>query len=203
MNQDVTHGRSRGPGELDEEAVARLRAGDRRALNALVESYQDRVYHFAARMCRDPEDARDVVQETFLAALRGVRRFRGEARLSTWLFRIAANACRKLRRRARGEPERVLSLEELPPMPDELREPAPDDETPERHAAGSELRRALQAAIGALPAAYREVLLLRDVEGLSTEATAAALGLGVPAVKTRLHRARLFVRRSLAEHLGP
>lgn len=192
---------SRLPEELDDEAVARLRAGDRGALSALVESYQERIYNFAARMCRDREDARDVLQETFLAALRGVRRFRGEARLSTWLLRIAANACRKLRRRTRAEPERVLSLEELLPASERMREPEPWLETPEGHAARGELRRALEAAIGELPPAYREVLLLRDVEGLSTEATAEVLGLGVPTVKTRLHRARLFVRRALAAYL--
>lgn len=186
--------------EISDEQVGALRAGDPRALQALVERYQARLYSFAARMCRHREDARDVLQETFRAAVRGLKDFRGEARLSTWLFRVAANACRKLRRRGASEPERELSLEEWRPGGSSGDAPGiPDPRaTPEAAFRQSRLRAALEGAIADLPPAYREVLLLRDVEGLSTEATAEALGLTAAAVKTRLHRARLFVRQRLA-----
>lgn len=180
--------------------LAALRAGDPRAFRALVERYQERLYNFAARMCRHREDAKDVLQDTLLSAARALKDFRGEGKLSTWLFRIAANACRKMRRRGAFEPERELSLEEFMPGPgpEGQLEIADWQDTPDAALERARQREGLEAAIAELPLLYREVLLLRDVEGLSTEATAEALGLTEAAVKTRLHRARLFVRQRLA-----
>lgn len=180
--------------------LAALRAGDPRAFRALVERYQERLYNFAARMCRHREDAKDVLQDTLLSAARALKDFRGEGKLSTWLFRIAANACRKMRRRGAFEPERELSLEEFMPGPgpEGQLEIADWQDTPDAALERARQREELEAAIAELPLLYREVLLLRDVEGLSTEATAEALGLTEAAVKTRLHRARLFVRQRLA-----
>jgi RNA polymerase sigma-70 factor, ECF subfamily len=95
--------------------LAVLRQDPSRAFAALVEAYERRLYGFASRMCRNAEDARDVLQDTFLSAFRALDQFRGESKLSTWLFRIAANACRKMRRRGKFEPERELSLEAFMP----------------------------------------------------------------------------------------
>lgn len=179
------------------EAVKRDR---RRAFPDLVAAYEHRIYRFASRMCRNAEDARDVLQDTFLAAFRAIGDFRGEAKVSTWLFRIAANACRKMRRRGKFEPERQLSLDEF--LPDRGAHAAPEDPPPdpETVAMTAELRQALETGVAALPPSYRIVLVLRDIEGFSAEEVAEILELSVPAVKSRLHRARLFLRQQLAEH---
>jgi RNA polymerase sigma-70 factor (ECF subfamily) len=159
----------------------------------------DRMYRFAQRLCGEAEDARDLVQETFLNAYRGLPHFRGEAQFSTWLYRIASRICLAMRRRRKGEPEQDLSLEEFIPTSDgELRLQIPADGlTPEEALANKELRRALRQAIQVLPAKYRVVLVLRDMEGLSAKEVGTVMGLNERAVKSRLHRARLFVRREL------
>jgi len=160
----------------------------------------DRMYRFAQRLCGEAEDARDLVQETFLNAYRGLPDFRGEAQLSTWLYRIASRVCLAMRRRRKGEPERELSLEEFIPTSDgELRLQIPADGlSPEQALENKQLRRALRQAIQKLPAKYRVVLVLRDMEELSAKEVGAVVGLNERAVKSRLHRARLFVRRELS-----
>jgi len=191
----------------DERAlVAACRDGDPAALEALVRSHQDRVYSFAMRMCRNVEDAKDILQDTFLGVIRSIREFREESKFSTWLYRIAANACLKKRRRGVHEPtpEQELSLDDLMPRPDaEGRKPEIPDwsEDAERALLQGELSARMESAIDKLPRDYKIVLVLRDVEGLSAEETAQAVGLSVPAVKSRLHRARVFVRRELADYL--
>lgn len=175
-----------------------LRRGGDDALPTLVDRFGPRVYNFAARMCRSDEDAKDVLQETLLAVLRGVKGFRGEGKFSTWLFRIAANACRKMRRRGKYEPARHLTLEELLPSEEEKARLPVASDSPEATLLNAELREALEAGIAALPPSYRAVLLLRDLEGLSTEETAEALGLAAITVRVRLHRARLALRHWLA-----
>jgi len=158
------------------------------------------MYRFAQRLCGEAEDARDLVQETFLNAYRGLPDFRGEAQLSTWLYRIASRVCLAMRRRRKGEPERELSLEEFIPTSDgELRLQIPADGlSPEQALENKQLRRALRQAIQKLPAKYRVVLVLRDMEELSAKEVGAVTGLNERAVKSRLHRARLFVRRELS-----
>jgi RNA polymerase sigma-70 factor (ECF subfamily) len=191
----------------DERAlVAACRDGDPAALEALVRSHQDRVYSFAMRMCRNVEDAKDILQDTFLGVIRSIREFREESKFSTWLYRIAANACLKKRRRGVHEPtpEQELSLDDLMPRPDaEGRKPEIPDwsEDAERALLQGELSARMESAIDKLPRDYKIVLVLRDVEGLSAEETAQAVGLSVPAVKSRLHRARVLVRRELADYL--
>lgn len=191
----------------DERAlVAASRDGDPAALEALVQSHQDRVYSFAMRMCRNVEDAKDILQDTFLGVIRSIREFREESKFSTWLYRIAANACLKKQRRGVHDPtpEQELSLDDLMPRPDaEGRKPEIPDWSgdAERALLQGELSARMESAIDKLPRDYKTVLVLRDVEGLSAEETAQALGLSVPAVKSRLHRARVFVRRELADYL--
>ena len=192
----------------DEQAlIAASQNGDAAALEALVRTHQDRVYGFAVRMCRNVEDAKDILQETFLGVIRSIREFREESKFSTWLYRIASNACLKKRRRGVHDPtpEKELSLDDLMPRPDsEGRKPEIADwsDNAERALLRGELSARMEAAIDKLPKDYKIVLVLRDVEGLSAEETAQAVGLSVPAVKSRLHRARVFVRRELAEYLG-
>jgi RNA polymerase sigma-70 factor, ECF subfamily len=160
----------------------------------------DRIYRFARRMCGPGEDANDLVQDTFLNAYRGLKDFRGEAQMSTWLYTIAARACMQMRRKRKGAPERELSLEEfIPTSEGELHLQIPTEGmTPEQALANKELRRALEKSIRALPRKYQLVLVLRDMEGLSAKQVGSIMALSEEAVKSRLHRARLFVRRELS-----
>jgi RNA polymerase sigma-70 factor (ECF subfamily) len=190
----------------DEQAlIAASRAGDISAMDELVRSHQTRVYNFALRMCRNVEDAKDILQDTFLGMVRSVREFREESKFTTWLYRIAANACLKKHRRGVHDPspDQELSLDALMPRPDgEGRKPEIADwsEDAEKALLRGELSQQMEAAIDRLPRDYKIVLVLRDVEGFSAEETAEMLKLSVPAVKSRLHRARVFVRRELAEY---
>ena len=190
----------------DEHALIEAsRHGDPAALEALVRLHQTRVYNFATRMCRNIEDAKDILQETFLGMIRSIRDFRDESRFTTWLYRIASNACLKKHRRGVHDPTpaQELSLDELMPRPDaDSRKPEIADwsQDAERALLHGELSEKMEAAIDRLPREYKIVLVLRDVEGLSAEETAEALKLSVPAVKSRLHRARTFVRNELAEY---
>jgi RNA polymerase sigma-70 factor (ECF subfamily) len=190
----------------EQSLIAASKDGDPAALDTLVRVHQDRVYGFAMRMCRNVEDAKDILQETFLGMVRSLREFREESKFSTWLYRIAANACLKKRRRGVHDPtpEQELSLDELMPRPDaEGRKPEIADwsDDAEHALLRGELSGRMEAAIDRLPKDYKIILVLRDVEGLSAEETAQAVGLSVAAVKSRLHRARVFVRRELAEYL--
>jgi RNA polymerase sigma-70 factor (ECF subfamily) len=156
-------------------------------------------------MCRNVEDAKDILQETFLGMVRSIREFRQESKFTTWLYRIASNACLKKHRRGVFDPtpEQELSLDAFMPRPDsDGRRPEIADwsEDAERALLNGELTGRMEAAIDKLPREYKIVLLLRDVEGFSAEETAEMLKLSVPAVKSRLHRARVFVRKELADY---
>lgn len=180
---------------LTEDAlIERARAGDRTALEELVARYEGRLYRFGMKMCGHPEDARDVVQDTFLSVAKSIGSFRGKATFSSWLYKIAHSFCTKQRRR-----QKHASHTHPPLYPEAFlqngttrAELTPHDEVVRR-----ELWAALERAIGELPPAFREVFVLRDLEGLSVEQTAEILGLRVATVKTRLHRARLAVREQL------
>lgn len=185
--------------DLDEQLLERARAGDRQALEALLERHQDQVYRFGMKMCRDPEDAKDILQETLLAAARGVGEFRGAASLTTWLYTIARSFCIKKRRRSKFAPAEQ-SLEGSAAETARLADPT---RAPDEALAGKQVEQALEQAIAALEPMYREVLVLRDLEGLTAPEVAEILGLGVPAVKSRLHRARAAVRAQLAPLLAP
>ncbi len=160
----------------------------------------DLMYRFAHRLCGETEAAKDLVQETFLNAYRGLDRFRGDAQISTWLYTIASRACLRMRRKRKGAPERELSLEEFIPTSDgEFRLQIPiDGLSPEAALHNKQLREALDTAINQLPKKYKMVLVLRDMEGVSAKEVGTIMGLNERAVKSRLHRARLFVRRQLS-----
>jgi RNA polymerase sigma-70 factor (ECF subfamily) len=188
------------PDTPDGELLDRARAGDRVALEGLLERHQAQVYRFGRRMCRDEEDAKDVVQETLIAMARGVRDFRGASSLSTWLFTIARSFCIKKRRRSRFAPQEERSIDTDAPL--EVGRLADPARTPEDIVAGQEVEQALERAIAALSPPLREVLLLRDAEGLTAPEVGEVLGISPQAVKSRLHRARLAVRAQLAPLLG-
>lgn len=164
----------------------------------------DRIFRFAQRMCGHVDDAKDLVQETFLKAYRALGGFRGEAQVSTWLYTIAVHTCSRMRRKRSGQPDRELSLDEFLPGSDgELRLQIPAEGlSPEEALEAKEVRRALRAAIDALPHKYRLVLVLRDMEGLTAKEVGSIMGLNERAVKSRLHRARLFVRKQLSVKKG-
>jgi RNA polymerase sigma-70 factor (ECF subfamily) len=191
---DPTHSPS------DEDLLAAAGQGDAASLEALIVRYQPRVFRFGMKMCGHQEDAGDVVQETMLAMARSVRDFRGDSSVSTWLYTIARSFCIKKRRRSKFAPAHEESLDRLDAgQRDELSDAAPD---PEQAALGREIDSAVTAAIDALEAGQREVLVLRDVEGLSAPEVGKVLGLSVGAVKSRLHRARQSVRQSVAPLMG-
>jgi RNA polymerase sigma-70 factor, ECF subfamily len=181
----------------DEELLEAARGGDEEALEVLLARHEQRVFRFGLRMCGNEEDARDVLQETLLAAFRGVRQFRGDAQLSTWLFQVARSFCTKARRRGAGEPAHHESLEGAAARGVKLAASGPDDRAHAR-----EMARVIQEALLALPDSQREVVLLRDVEGLTAEEAATVVGIEVAALKSRLHRARMAMQDRIAALLG-
>ena len=186
--------------QADQQLLERARSGDGQALEALLERHQAQVYRFGMKMCRDPEDAKDVLQDTLLAMARGVRDFRGASSISTWLYTIARSFCIKHRRTSKFAPEKQRSLDtDVGPEAARLADPA---KNPEEVLVGKQVEHALEQAIGALEPMYREVLLLRDVERLTAPEVAEVLGVSSQAVKSRLHRARLSVRAHVAPLLG-
>lgn len=170
------------------------------ALPLLVDAYGGRLHSLGLRFCGDREDARDLVQETFLAAFRSWRKFEGRSKPSTWLFTIAARVCRRMHRLRSGEPASKLSLDELVPLRDERIAALPAD-APLSADQREEARRDVERAIASLPQAFRMPLVLKEVAGLSLAEIAAVLGLREATVKTRLHRARLRVRKALEDAL--
>lgn len=183
----------------DSELVTRVQQGQHDAFEELVSRYAGRLYSMGRRMCGNDDDAEDMLQETFIAAFKGMDAFRAEAKFSVWLFQIAKHACMRMRRKSKFAPRETLSLEELAPNEDELKTLSVANwrRTPIDELLNKELQGALDEAVQLLPPDHRMVLLLRDVEGFSAEETGQIIGVSVPAVKSRLHRARLFARKHL------
>ena len=183
--------------------VSLLRSGDETAFERLVRDHGGRLLSVARRFLRDEEEARDAVQESFLSAYKALDRFDQGSRLSTWLHRIVINACLMRLRTRRRKPED--SIEELLPQFEadghQVRHPTPEWEgSAETLLARKETRSIVREAIDRLPDSYRSVLLLRDIEELSTEEAARSLGVTANAVKIRLHRARQALRTLLEPH---
>src|SRR6476659_5312441 len=182
----------------DEMALVQAaKAGDVCAFEYLVRRYYRNVFRSAQHITQNREDAEDVVQDAFLKAYGNLAQFQGQSKFYTWLVRIAVNeALMKLRRR---RPERMVSLDEDVKTEEDSvpREVADWSPNPEQQYNQAELKEILSKAIQGLPPSFRTVFVLRDVEGLSTEETAEALGLSIPAVKSRLLRARLQLRERL------
>jgi len=184
----------------DMALVERVRGGDLKAFDELVRKYDRQVFRIAQHITQNREDAEDVVQDAFLKAYEKLDQFQGNAKFYTWLVRIAVNeSLMRLRKRRRGK---MVSIDEdieteEGSVPRDLADWAPD---PERNYSQSELAEILRKTIQGLPQGFRIVFVLRDVEGLSTEETAETLGLSIPAVKSRLLRARLQLRERLSRY---
>ena len=178
----------------DADLVARVRAGDTAVYEVLIRRHNQRLFRAARAILRDDDEAEDVVQQVWVSAYQNLGGFRGDAALSTWLTRIVVNeALGRRRRRQRGEHLAVIEEER------HAMDTAP---TPEDEAATGELGRMLEAHIDRLPDIYREVLVLRDVEEMTTAETAACLGVSEETVRVRLHRARREMQSSLSEAMG-
>jgi RNA polymerase sigma-70 factor (ECF subfamily) len=190
--------------DRDQDLLQSLRRREPMAAERLVSTYGERAYRLASRITGNGEDAQEVVQDAFWTVIRKIDMFRGESAFGSWLYRIVANAAyQKLRARQGRRLE--LSLDEVLPDFDERgchAEPVADwSQAANDPAVQAELRTTLSAAIDELPAAYRAVLVLRDLEGRSNAEIAGALGLTIAVVKTRAHRARLFLRKRLDESM--
>jgi len=199
MGADIPTGASAGS-PTDEELLAAARQGDAAALEALLVRYQPHLYRFGLRMCGNVDDAGDVAQESLISMARSLRDFRGDSSVSSWLYTIARRFCIKKRRRSKFAPTREESLDA--PATDVAQHLADPRPNPEQIATNRELAAALTHAIDRLEPSQREVLVLRDVEGLSAPEVGKILGMSIDAVKSRLHRARVAIREELAPALG-
>jgi RNA polymerase sigma-70 factor (ECF subfamily) len=178
----------------DEELVRRSKEDDERAFGELVSRYESKVYSLALRMVRNPEDAEDVLQDTFLRAYRGIKSFQGASTFSTWVYRITANSA-LMRLRKKQLPTVSIEDQDERETPINIADWTPG---PVEQLMTQELQQEMDAAIGSLPPEFQQVFILRDVEEKSNAEVAEILDLSVAAVKSRLHRARLKVRNRLA-----
>ena len=184
--------------QTEGELVSRARAGDAAAFEQLMLASQDRVYTLCLRMTGNREDALDLAQEAFLNAWRGLASFQGNSSFSTWVYRLASNACidflRKRKRRQQGESPHSLDDEEAP-----LPEPADPRGSPEEELERRELRRAVERGLQALPDHHRQVLVMRELSGMSYQEIGAVLDLDLGTVKSRIARARLALKNFLVQ----
>ena len=184
-------------GTSDRELVARLKAGDEAAFEEVLKRYELKVYNLTRSLMRNEDDAQDALQETFLSVFRNIGRFKGDSSLSTWIYRIAVNAALMKMRKRRHEQKHVAIEEYMPEFDDTGHRVAV---VPDWHPAvdqvllNKELGSMLRGWIAELAPEYRTVFLLRDQEELDNEQVAQILGLTVAAVKSRLHRARMYLR---------
>jgi RNA polymerase sigma-70 factor, ECF subfamily len=189
----------------DSALIEAAKGGDRRAFSALVGRYEDTVYRFALKVCRDADKASETLQDTFISVFRKLDTFDGRSKFSTWLYTVVTNNClMKHRRRKRDLIE--VSLEAFDETPGGTRNEARasiarSDHTPAHAVLEAELRHVMEEAIQALPPEYRVVFVLRDMEEKTTEETARIVGISVEAAKSRLRRARAFLRSRLDPYL--
>ncbi|MGB5531186.1 MAG: sigma-70 family RNA polymerase sigma factor [Ignavibacteriaceae bacterium] len=185
---------------MEEKKLIELaQAGDKKALTELVKIYEQTIYNFAFKICRDKNYAEQIMQETFYSMVKSLHQFDHKSKLSTWLYRIVANHCLMMARKARTRP--FVSFDDEENLFEE-KYAADWSSIPYKDAENQELKTILDEAIQNLSPDYRLVFLLRDVEGMSTEETAQVTELSIPAVKSRLHRARAFLRKEINEALN-
>jgi len=185
--------------DKDYDLIQSINSGQVEKFHDLVKRYDQKLYNFSLRMCRDHSDAEDMVQETFLNVFRYLKDFRYESKFKNWLYKVAASTCIKKRRKSKFAPEKELSLDDFRPSD----EAEPPDQVPEwalmplDKLLNEELAGAINQGILSIPKKYRMVIVLRDVEGFSTAETAQILNISPANVKVRLHRARLYIRDKL------
>ncbi len=177
----------------DAQLLEQLKKGDGKATELLLARHEQKIYRFGLRMCGNEADARDVLQETLLAAFKNLGSFRGDSQLSTWLYQVARSFCIKQRRRHEGEPAQLESMAGA-----EVSAVATDASALDARAHAREVGEVIQAAMNTLEADQREAIVLRDIEGLSAEEAAQVVGIEVGALKSRLHRARVQLKLSLS-----
>jgi RNA polymerase sigma-70 factor (ECF subfamily) len=189
--------------DADAALVDRIRRGDSSAFDALMMRYEGKVYRLAVGLMKNREDALDAVQDAFLNVFRKIDSFKGESAFSTWLYRIALNSV-YMRLRARGRHEETA----LPESEEEILRSASAgirggdwSERADDAVLRKEMGKVIRDAVASMPEEYRAIFTLRDVEGLSNQQVSDILGITVAATKTRLHRARLFLRERLARHV--
>jgi RNA polymerase sigma-70 factor (ECF subfamily) len=183
--------------DTEVELARKLIAGEPAAFDRFVEHFRAKIFHYSWLMCGQREDAEEVAQETLLRVFESFDQLREPERVRPWVYRIAKNACLMKRRKSVFAPAQELSLDNLLPAS----QIADWSGLPDRRMLQSEMKQVLDTAIGELPDTYKSVILLRDVEDLSTSETAQVLDLTEDVVKTRLHRARLALRQKLDEYL--
>jgi len=186
----------------DNGLLLRLQAGDELAVGELVDTYGQRIYQLAFRYMRNREDAEEVTQDVLYKVIRKVGAFRGDAALSSWIYRITFNTAMSRLRTAKHQPlpsDETVTLEGRRPI---KREPADWSQMADEQVFRAELRRRVLRAILALPVIYRAPVVLRDLQGLSTEEASARLRVKDQTLKSRLHRGRLILRRQLADFAG-
>jgi len=192
--------------DTESELARQLIAGETGAFDRFVEYFRPKIFHYSWLMCGHREDAEEVAQETLLKVFESAEQLREPEKVRPWVFRIAKNACLMKRRKSIFAPARELSLDEFMPAKNQDGNPvrieiADWSSLPDGKALLSEMRELLEKAIRELPEVYRSVILLRDMEELSTQETAQILDVSDDVVKTRLHRARLAIRQRLDEYL--
>jgi len=185
---------------IDHRLITEFKAGSMEAMEKIVQRYEERIFTFGLKMCGHLQDAEDIAQETFLNAFRYLKDFREETKLKNWLFKIATTACIRKRRKKKCEPDHELSLESFIPRDGaDTKYEIPDwSDDPSDNVLRAELKGVIDEAIHSLSHKYRLVFNLRDIEGFSTQETADILGISTQSVKTRLHRARLFLREKIS-----
>jgi RNA polymerase sigma-70 factor, ECF subfamily len=191
----------------DEELLARLKAGDETAIRDVAEAYGSKIYQLAFRYLRNKEDAEEVTQDVLYKVYRKIDAFRGDAALSSWIYRITFNAAMSRLRtakyqRAQNEELQLVNGDGDDPTKPVSKEIADWSDLADERVFRSQLRRRVFAAILALPAIYRAPVMLRDIQGLSTEEASAVLHVKDQTLKSRLHRGRLILRRQLSDFAG-
>jgi len=186
-------------GLQDGEIVRRVRAGDRALFEILMRRHNQQIYRAARAIVKDESEVEDVMQQAYINAYTHLDQFEERSQFSTWLTRIAVNEALARRQKRRTVLSMTENVDERGANAAEMTSSQP---TPEHQAYARELQRVLEEAVDELPDSYRSVFMLRDVEGLSTSETGEGLGLGEEAVKTRLHRARAMIRRSVTSRIG-
>jgi RNA polymerase sigma-70 factor, ECF subfamily len=203
----VSPERAVGPG--DDVLVERARGKDEAAFEELVSRYEDKLYRLAMRFVRNETDAQEILQDAFLSAWRNLPTFEGRAQFGSWMYRVTVNAALMLLRSRNRHPQ--VAVDDVEPTAlneavlesgQMVRSNTDWSQQADEQLQSEELRKHIQTSVDALPEGLRTVFLLRDVEELSTEDTADALGLSVPAVKTRLHRARLALREAIGQYFA-
>ena len=180
----------------ENELINQAQQGDRKALTELVKNYEQTVYNFSFKICRDKEKAENIMQETFLSMVKSLHQFDGNSKLSTWLYRIVANHCLMQARKVKNKS--FVSLDDEDNLYED-KYTADWSNIPYKSVENDEMKMILDNAIMKLSPEYRMVFLFRDVEVLSTEETAEVMELSIPAVKSRLHRSRAFLRNEIIE----